>query len=189
MVLPQPPARFGLAARSVRRHTGQPSQPCAQLGRRTGLPAGAQQLPPDGNAHTGKLRQRVERVFIGHIVAEENRAAAGERRMRHDPAKAGAFVEAGGLHLDDEFAVQDSDVFAELQNVLFDQAGDLGLALRCEPVVDRQRVDLILEADARIEPGNLGERGLLRRGQAARRGAGRRPSDRGAPQRRARRRR
>ena len=57
----------------------------------------AVEWPPDREPHAAERGQLRENRLIGHVVADENRSAAGKRRLRHQPANRRTFADARAL--------------------------------------------------------------------------------------------
>src|SRR5882724_5610872 len=66
----------------------------------------AQRAAAHGKCEAAKIRHDGEHGFVGHIVADKNRNAAFEWRMRHQFADTGCLVKAGMLDLADAFSRQ-----------------------------------------------------------------------------------
>ena len=90
--------------------------------------------------------------FVGDVVADEERTAALERLMRHQLAHAGRLGETGMLDLADAFARQHLD--RRIRQIGPDQRHrliDRLLRMRREAIMQRQRIALVFEQNARAE--------------------------------------
>ena len=123
-------------------------------------------MAADGEAFAADCRQRLEHRFIGDVVAEKHRRAAGERRLRHQIAHRVAFVDARTLDLEHRLAEQQ---FGRL--VRKGRAGGrdvvaqrLGL-LRRLAIMQRDRITLVLVFEPGAERNRAGQMPAQRFGQ------------------------
>ena len=85
-------------------HLGDPAPHVARRLEHAGDPL---HLAPDREADAVEFGQHLERGLVGHVVADEDRPAALERRVLHQITHRGALVERWLLHLDHRLARQD----------------------------------------------------------------------------------
>ena len=90
----------------VAHHFGDPAP---HVARRLEHAGDALHFAPDRETDAVEFRQHLECRLVGHVVADEDRAASLERRVLHQLAHRGALVERGLLHLHHRFARQDLD--------------------------------------------------------------------------------
>ena len=142
----------------MRDHFGDPAPHIARLLEHAG---DALHLAADREADAAEFRHHRESRLVGHVVADEDRAAALERRVLHQFAHRRALVERGLLHLDDGLAGQDLDRGrGKARADRADLVAHLVAEMRRLPVVHRERIALVLDHDAGLAVGDAGEVGL-----------------------------
>ena len=110
----------------------------------------------DEDAEAAQLGSGTEAVFIGQIVAHDDRTRTGERRFRHQRANRIALVGAGRAQLDDHLAALDGKAGAGGE--AFGERQRRRLALGSEPIVERDAGRLVLDEEARRVGREGGER-------------------------------
>ena len=97
---------------------------------------------------------RAETVFVGEVVADEDRHAAGERRARHHPLQRTALVAAFGHELHDMVARLQA-VAGQRADPLAREAGHRLGRMRCGAPVQGQAHALVLDQHARVRGGQV----------------------------------
>ncbi len=123
------------------------------------MPAMPVEWPPDREPHAAERGQLRENQLIGHVVADENRPAAGKRRLRHQPANRLAFADARALDLEHRLARQHFQRLAgkfRAHGYRYAGAG-ASCCLRRGAVMQRQRIALVLDQDAGIDSASRGK--------------------------------
>ena len=106
-------------------------------------------LRPDRDPDAVKIGHDLEHAQVGFVVTDEERPAIGKRRVGHQFANGGGLGETGLLDFHHQLAGQQLDrgrleLIANLGSSLPHEA----FLFRSQPVVQRQRVALVLEDDA-----------------------------------------
>jgi len=117
--------------------------------------------PAHGKCETVEIRHDGEDRFIGDIVADKNRAAPAKGFVSHQFANTGCLGKAGMLDFADAFSGQHFD--RRIGQIGPDQGHrlvDRLLRVRRQPIVQRQRIALVFEQNARTELGNGGKPAL-----------------------------
>src|SRR5258708_5521021 len=103
-----------------------------------------------------ELRKHAHDVFICGVVAQKNGRPLRKRRMTHESGYAGSLVEPSRLDLEDLLPVQKLQVGRCKNRALFlKRTKQQGSSLRHGPVVDCERVSLVLDRHAGSQLGNF----------------------------------
>ena len=112
----------------------------------------------DAEALAADLGQHPENKFVGHVVTDEDRHPATERRMRHQFADAFAFADAGPQDFEHRLAQQQLGRFAGKRRAAGHHvAAEALFLLRRASEVQRKRVLLVFHEDTRTQSGRIGE--------------------------------
>ncbi len=143
-------------------------EPAARCGR-------VRQAPPrrdaaaDGDAVAAESLRGRDAVEVGHVVADVDRPAAGERRLAEEGLDGGALRDPGRLQFVDERTSEQLPRRAEARECPLGGLADDGLERRRPPVVQRDARPLVLEQQARVGVAQSRERRARRRRYRGRR--------------------
>src|SRR6202790_1709720 len=134
-------------------------KPRAHVARFVKMTGHALRAPAHGEGESTQIRHDRKHRFIGDVIADENRTAAAERLVAHQFANARCLVKAGLLDFADAFSRQDFD--RRIRQIGPDQGHrrvNRLLRMRRQPVVKRQRINLVFQQNAGAELGYGGKR-------------------------------
>ena len=131
-------------------------EPVPHVGRAVEIFVDAGKLAADRHRLAVELRHHLESVLVGVVVADEDRRAAGKRRIGHQLAHRRALVEAGEFEFEHGLAEQQLDgLIAPGLVGMLDVMDECDALLGHLPVMQRQRIALVLDQHAGMAGGDV----------------------------------